>query len=160
MNENPKVHEKKEDALKHLERVNKVWSNYQSPSKKKTNEDVDMGQYDAVKSDKKEDRKYCVKNKSGEVVSKHDNQSGAIRASLRNNEYSVHPIKEELKKDDYVKQTSDGYGHKTHGKRDIYVDGNYVCSTNWARSHKEAKEKYLKSYPEHSGKKIFIKLDK
>ena len=41
------------------------------------------------------------------------------------------------------------YGNKTDYKKiDIYVDGKYKCSTNWAKSCAEAKVKYLEKNPD------------
>lgn len=41
------------------------------------------------------------------------------------------------------------YGDKRDYKKiDIFISGVYVCSTNWAKNCKQAKEKYLEKHSE------------
>ena len=37
-------------------------------------------------------------------------------------------------------------------KIDLFIDGAYVCSTDQSKTCKEAREKYLKRYPNTQGK--------
>jgi hypothetical protein len=47
------------------------------------------------------------------------------------------------------------YGDKRDYKKiDIYVNGVYVCSTNWAKTCKEAKEKYLEKHSNEKSESI------
>jgi uncharacterized protein YabE (DUF348 family) len=39
-------------------------------------------------------------------------------------------------------------------KIDIYVDGKYVVSTTWAKTNREAKERFLNAYPQYNGRNI------
>lgn len=41
-------------------------------------------------------------------------------------------------------------------KMDIHVDGKYHSSTTQSKTNKEAKEKFLKAFPQHQGKKIQV----
>lgn len=44
------------------------------------------------------------------------------------------------------------YGDKRdHRKIDIYVDGNYKASTTWAKTCKQAIERYINAYPDVTG---------
>ena len=45
-------------------------------------------------------------------------------------------------------------------KIDIYEDGQYRCSTNWAKTCREAVEKYLRRVPATTGKVTARKVKK
>jgi len=43
---------------------------------------------------------------------------------------------------------------ETNKKIDIFVNGIYKCSTNWSKTCKEAKEKFLEKNPELKNEKV------
>lgn len=53
------------------------------------------------------------------------------------------------------------YGDKRDYKKiDIYVNGKYDISTTWAKTCKEAKQRYKEAYPEFEGVKITARYSK
>lgn len=60
-----------------------------------------------------------------------------------------------------VSKVTRDYGSKTdYPKRDIHVGGKYHSTTTWARTNKEAKQKFVEKYPEHGSSKIQISRQK
>jgi hypothetical protein len=51
------------------------------------------------------------------------------------------------------------YGDKrAYAKIDLYVEGNYLCSTTWARTCKEAIERLIRKLPQYSGRKVIARF--
>lgn len=69
-------------------------------------------------------------------------------------------ISKKVKEDDCKKckgVVKEEYSDKNK-KYDILVDGEYAKSTKWAKNSKEAKENYLKSYPEDKDKNVTVEV--
>lgn len=63
-----------------------------------------------------------------------------------------------FKKDlEEAKRNHPSYGNKRdYPKRHIMVNGNYHSTTTWARTGQQAKDEFVKKYPEHATSKIHI----
>jgi hypothetical protein len=60
-----------------------------------------------------------------------------------------------------VSKVTKDYGVKTnYPKRDIHVNGKYEATTTWARTNREAKEKFLEKNPHHTSSKLFVSKQK
>ncbi|MBL0320505.1 MAG: hypothetical protein IPP74_14615 [Alphaproteobacteria bacterium] len=60
-----------------------------------------------------------------------------------------------------VKRVTSDYGSKTnYPKRDIHVNGKYDSTTTWARSNKEARQRFTEKFPEHAASKIQVNRQK
>lgn len=68
-------------------------------------DEVDMGQAERGmrRQSKPTGRGYRVVNKAGKTISKHDNQMSAMKVALRNDDYKVERIKEEVELDELKK---------------------------------------------------------
>lgn len=65
-------------------------------------------------------------------------------------------LKRNIKTEPVVEEV---YGNKRdYPKQDIYVDGKYVATTTWAKTSKEAKQKYLEKHPQIDPTQISVKI--
>jgi hypothetical protein len=56
-----------------------------------------------------------------------------------------------------VDQIDEKYGAKTNYKKHrISVNGKYVATTTWARSAKEAEQRFIQQHPEHKNERITV----
>lgn len=55
-----------------------------------------------------------------------------------------------------VNNESEEFDLEENSKREIYVDGKYHSTTTQSKTNREAKEKFLSSFPEHKDKKIQV----
>jgi hypothetical protein len=123
-------------------------------------DEVDMGQADrTLRSQDKSGNTYHVKDKSGKIVSTHDNQSSAIKAALKNDDHKV--VKEQVEQiDELSKKTMGDYVLKSHDqlkKHTATVNMKYGRGDNDAFSYERDKDNMRKTANREKGVKTAVK---